>query len=480
MLWKDKSDEMIRKWREDPKGLYDKLQASRNEHIFHGYSPYDFSYPIIEPTLGSIEEFIRNFDFLKSGIPEINSVFKPEFEGLLQRIKQCKDGVPAVKVDKYAKDRVVKFPYEETLRLCYDFVFMLELVYVFQHLKQIVANPKAFLIEPSLVESDVDTSNGSINLKQILNTISSNEHLTIEEIKNARRSLATFIQEKVENKNKVMHIYPQDLDPEQMNLKRFLESEDQAGLEFFYGQPPLPDIDFLIPECPELDVRFFIDTHGAHLYPVGVSFEPMVRADNQNMPPLDFFMHDAGIHTLISRSRFLERLREKLRMEGIDKVSEKEYIKIKQLVNAYLSSDVKLALSSDIAKDEIDLFENFLFICIHEPGDHYFSFEQLKKFVKDGMKQEPGWLKPQSPEGLFNFLMQGKDASINNTDKAEALHDAEKVLKKTLGILSQLADKEQEKKIRKQLRFSDSTEKSDQDDNKKTIHADTKQKHTPK
>lgn len=216
---------------------------------------------------------------------------------------------------------------------------------------------------------------------------------------------------------------------------------------YVYETEPLVDVALFLPECSELDLNFFNATYGIPLYPIGISFQPITRADNQNFSPLDFFIHDALGHALRQRASFLYRMRLQSQKKGAQAFTEKEWEVIQQLVNAYGSSE-ELSLESNLVQNEQELFEAWLFQLTHETARHPFSLKDMIKSMKMHpmpMSREETYEEYVTPEMLLNFLIQETKKSDEHIDKDKALNDINRMYKKIESIAITIMKEEKPK-----------------------------------
>lgn len=287
------TDAICNRLQENPLGVYKELQDNRNLHIASGYSPEQFPYPIIAPTLEYLKLYLIDFKFTE---PLMQKVFESKINTLIKELQTCLDGVEQYPLDWYVstygdtnKSKIVKCPYKRSLQLCSEFVSILETIYCFDIAKKFISELSSksyhdqilkfprFNDDYEAVLTSSDSENTIKNMQRMMSTMRDFYHANIDLKEGDNRSdILTLLKE---------NTFPRLEFSNNAGLHGVESSEGLRNVLHEFVRTNLPSFAFFLPIVKgDISLKLFNDIHSVPIYPLGISTNHTLFADDTFMP----------------------------------------------------------------------------------------------------------------------------------------------------------------------------------------------------
>lgn len=266
----------IEQWKQDPMGLYKAIQEIKNEHIFHGYSPKHFHFPVAKPAIDEIKKSLAELDFAALGIADLQADLDKDIKDLLKDILAVETGIEQEIVQPKkdypnSQSRVVTYPYQNCLAISSKFAEIMDYVY----------RIKAY----SDLNKELNNTELATILKSDLSPRNKVEALGNWDFKRCEQQLTNETNKKPSRMETIkamrLPLYYQNTTWGKFVDREMMKDEGDSFED-----------SILIPSFLPLDLAFFTLTRETPVFPVGlINFEHLF-ADAYKHTPMEFFYHD--------------------------------------------------------------------------------------------------------------------------------------------------------------------------------------------
>ncbi|MBI2791170.1 MAG: hypothetical protein HYX61_04360 [Gammaproteobacteria bacterium] len=259
-------------WQAEPKEFYLAMKEIQDEHIYRGFNPKKFWFPVAKPALDHIKDYFKANSFKELGVPELQNELEPLIKKNLEHIKRLEKGVDQEIIDPITKEpivRTVPYPYDECVEASLQFLEIVDYIFrvkAYKELNKDLKNPE---------------------LQRILDSQDSVQNKVVALSKWDFARTEKDLTDKMDKKPSIVQIV------QGMRLPPYFQSTNYTNLiRADLLDPDTFDASFIVPSFLPLDISFLNDTRPFAVYPMGMLDMEHLFADAFKHTPIEFAYHD--------------------------------------------------------------------------------------------------------------------------------------------------------------------------------------------